>query len=151
MIERKFRDLSNLTYRIFTLERKIVHTVRVTVIQWNGVFADGSSGNDDGVFMRVITLAALSAWHAHGIVFDLRNLHYVWGDKIWEMYGFGINPSGAEDLPRASVISDKCMPGFKTCMSMIEPAFGTLDEAINDVVNKSHLRLVEMFAELEGG
>ncbi len=151
MIERKFTDLSKLTYRIFTLERKVVHTVRVTVMEWDGVFGDGSRGNDDGVFMRVTTLAALSAWHAHGIVFDLRNLHYVWGDKIWEMYGCGIDPSGAEDLTRATVVSGKCMPGFKTCMSIIEPAFDTIEEAINDVVNRSHLRLVEMFAELDGG
>ncbi len=60
MIERKFTDLSKLTYRIFTLERKVVHTVRVTVMEWDGVFGDGSRGNDDGVFMRVTTLAALS-------------------------------------------------------------------------------------------
>ena len=151
MIERKFSDLSNLTYRIFTLEHKIAHTVRVTVMEWNGVFGDGSQGNDDGVFMRVTTLAALSAWHSNGIVFDLRNLHYEWGDKIWEMYGRGIDPSGVEDLPYATVISEKCMPGFRSCMSIIEPAFDTLEEAIDEVVTRSHLRLVEMFAELDGG
>lgn len=151
MIERKFSDLSKLTYCIFTLERKMVHTVRVTVLQWNGVFGDGSRGNDDGVFMRVTTLAALSAWHANGVVFDLRNLHYQWGDKIWEMFGRGIDPSGVEDLPYATVVSEKCIPGFRTCMSIIEPAFDTMEEAINDVVNRSHLRLVEMFAELDGG
>lgn len=151
MIERKFSDLSNLTYRIFTLERKIVRMACVTVMEWSGVFGDGSRGNDDGVFMRVITLAALSAWHANGVVFDLRNLHYEWGDKIWEMYGRGIEPSGVEYLPYATVISEKCMPGFKTCMSIIEPAFDTLEEAINDVVTRSHLRLVEISAELDGG
>jgi hypothetical protein len=151
MIERKLSDLSKLTYRIFAIERKLVRTVHVTVLEWNGVFGDGSRGNDDGVFMRVTTLAVLSAWHTYGIVFDLRNLNYVWGDKIWEMYGRGIDPSGVEDLPYSTVVSDKCMAGFKTCMSIIEPAFDTLDEAINDVVNRSHTRLVETFAELDGG
>jgi hypothetical protein len=67
------------------------------------------------------------------------------------MYGRGIDPSGVEDLPYSTVVSDKCMAGFKTCMSIIEPAFDTLDEAINDVVNRSHTRLVETFAELDGG
>jgi hypothetical protein len=151
MIERKFSDLSKLTYRIFTLERKIAHIVRVTVMEWNGVYGDGSRGNDDGVFMRVTTLGALSAWHANAVVFDLRNLHYEWGDKIWEMFGRGIDPSGVEDIPYSTVVSEKCMPGFKTCISIIEPAFDTMEEAINDVVNRSHLRLVETFAELDGG
>ena len=151
MIERKFSDLSKLTYRIFTLERKIAHTVRLTVLEWNGTFGDGARGNDDGVFIRVTTLAVLASWPAHGIVFDLRNLHYVWGDKIWEMYGRGIDPSGVEDLPYATVISDKCKPGFETCMSIIAPAFEQLDDAINAVVKRSHLRLVESFAELDGG
>lgn len=120
-------------------------------MEWNGVYGDGSRGNDDGVFMRVTTLAALSAWHANGVVFDLRNLHYQWGDKIWEMFGRGIDPSGVEDLPYATVVSEKCMPGFRTCMSIIEPAFDTMEEAIKDVVNRSHLRLVEMLAEFDGG
>lgn len=151
MIERKFSDLSELTYRIFAVERKIVHGVCVTVLEWNGVYRDGSAGNDDGVFMRVTTLASLSAWYAHGVVFDLRNLHYVWGDKIWEMYGRGIEPSGIESMPYATVVSEKCMPGFQTCMSIIEPLFHTLDEAISDVVNRSHIHLVEAFAELDGG
>ncbi|MFO0885959.1 MAG: hypothetical protein U0894_17550 [Pirellulales bacterium] len=57
MIERKLSDLSKLTYRIFTVERKIIHTVRVTILEWNGDYGDGSRGNDDGVFMRVITLS----------------------------------------------------------------------------------------------
>ncbi|MBN8599545.1 MAG: hypothetical protein J0M26_00735 [Planctomycetes bacterium] len=91
MFERKFNDLSTLSYRIFTVERKVAHTVCVTVMEWSGVFGHGSRGNDDGVFMRVTTLAALSAWHANGVVFDLRNLHYEWGDKIWKMYGRGID------------------------------------------------------------
>ena len=62
-----------------------------------------------------------------------------------------MTPSGVEDFPYATVISDKCMPGFKTCMSIIQPAFDTLEEAFNDVVARSRLRLVEMFAELDGG
>lgn len=151
MIERTFNDLSTLSYRICSVERKIAHTVCVTVMEWRGVFGHGSRGNDDGVFTRVTTLAALSAWHTNGVVFDLRNLHYEWGDKIREMYGRGIDPSGVEDLPYATVISDKCMPGFKTCMSIIQPAFDTLEEAFNDVVARSHLRLFEMFSEFDGG
>lgn len=150
MEERAFSDLSKLTYRVFAVERRIVHTVCVTVLEWNGIYRSGSLGNDDGIFMRVTTLAALSAWHAHGIVFDLRNLDYAWGNMIWEMYGRGISPSGVENLPYATVVSEKCLPGFKTCMSIIEPAFDTLERAIDDVVERSHRRLVETFRELDG-
>lgn len=151
MIERKFSDLSKLTYRIFTIERKVVHNVCLTVFEWTGTFGDGSRGNDDGVFMRVTTLAALSAWHTHGVVFDLRQLGYTWGDKIWETFGRGIDPSGVEDLPYATVISDRCRPGFATCMSIIEPTFDSLDFAVENVFDRAHTRLTDIFADLDSG
>lgn len=149
MIERRFTDLSKLTYRIFTVKRKFHRTVNITILEWSGKFGIGSLGNDDGQFMRITTLAALGAWPAHGVVFDLRNLQYEWGDKIWEMFRRGMDLSGVETLPFATLISDQCYPGFATCMSIIEPVFDTIEAAVEDVARRAHDQLENLMADLD--
>lgn len=143
MIEHKFSDLSQLTYRIFTIDRRVRHTVSLTILEWTGIYGHGSLGNDDAVYMRVITQAALSAWHSHGVIFDLRNLHYEWGNGIWAIFR-------VKDVPFATIISELCRPGFQTCMPIIEPAFTTLEPAVENVMGRAQIRLEALFAELDG-
>ena len=151
MIERHFSDLSDLKYRIFTIERNKRHRLNLTILEWTGTYGYGSQGNYDGVFMRVVTYAALSAWHSHGVIFDLRGLEYEWGDKILEMFGRGLDPSGVEDMPYATLISEKCRPGFSTCMSIVEPVFDTLESAVEDVARRALENPYALRGELEDG
>lgn len=145
----RFDDLSDIQYQIFTQTDAGTRRATVMVLQFTGTFGDGSAGNDDGVFMRMITLAALSVWRTHGVVFDLRELNYVWGDKIWEIFGHGIHPPGVEKLPYATVISDRCREGFATCMSIVEPVFEELEAAVANVRDRAQRALDNMWAEID--
>src|SRR5262245_54238114 len=103
LAERRFDELSSLQYRIFTCALGGKHNPTAIVLKFSGVYGIGSAGNGDADFMRVITQAALSAWHSHAVVFDLRELTYEWGNGIWAVFGRGIHPSGVEGLPCALV------------------------------------------------
>jgi hypothetical protein len=130
LCERRFDDLSQLRYQIFTCELGGEHSPIVLVLAFSGTYGDGTLGNGDADYMRVITQAALSLWDVHGVVFDLRELRYCWGNGIWAVFGRGLPSSGAERYPRALVVSDLCRDGFSTCAGLVPPMFDRLEEAI---------------------
>jgi hypothetical protein len=99
LTEHRFDELSRLLYRVFTCELGGKHNPTALVLQFSGVYGVGSAGNSDATFMRVITLAALSAWRSDAVVFDFRELTYEWGNSIWSLFGHGIERSGVEGLP----------------------------------------------------
>ena len=140
LTEHRFEDLSDIEYRLYTCDITVNRRASAMVIAFSGTFGEGSAGNNDGVFMRMITHSALSVWRVQAVVFDLRELDYNWGDKIFEVFGNGIEPSGVENLPFATVISDRCRPGFASCMSIIEPAFEDLGAALDNVRSRAQCR-----------
>jgi hypothetical protein len=115
------------------------------------VYGVGPAGNGDADFMRVVTRAALSAWHSHAVVFDLRELAYEWGNAIWAVFGRGIPCSGVEGLPCALVVSDLCRGGFSTCRGMVPPMFDDLGPAIAFVGEPARAELDRLLADLDFG
>ena len=148
--EHRFSDLSNLEYRIRTRRLGGKHHAKVMILQFSGTYGVGSDGNGDSEFMRVISLAALSAWRVHAAVFDLRQLKYEWGNGIWSVFGRGIDPSGIRDMPVAMVVSDLCRDGFASCAGMVPKMFDDLDSAIAHVGPPAIESLDKLFAELDG-
>jgi hypothetical protein len=151
LVEHRFDELSRLLYRVFTRELGGKHHARALVLKFSGAYGVGSAGNGDAAFMRVITRAATSAWRCHAVVFDLRELAYEWGDAIWGVFGRGIEPSGVEGLPCASVVSDLCRRGFSTCRTLVPPMFDDLESAIGFVGEPARGELDRLFAELDTG
>jgi hypothetical protein len=131
--EHRFDSLSDIEYRIFTCDISGERSATAMVLQFDGTYGHGSLGNGDGHFMRIITLSALSFWNVEAVVFDLRKLHYEWGNTIWGVYGRSIDPSGIEDLPYATVVSGLCRAGFESCESIVGPLFDDLESAMDNV------------------
>jgi hypothetical protein len=148
LIEHRFEDLSRLKYRIFTCSLGGKHHATAMVLKFSGTYGVGSDGNGDADFMHVITLAALSAWHCHAVVFDLRELSYEWGNAIWGVFGRAARSFG-EDLPCALVVSDLCRGGFSTCQKLVPPMFDELSSAITFVSEPAKAGLEKFFAELD--
>lgn len=149
LVEHQFEELSRLQYRIFRCDLGGKHHPTALVLRFSGVYGVGSAGNGDANFMRVITRAALEAWHCHAVVFDLRELAYEWGNAIWAVFGRGIPRSGVDRLPSALVVSESCRAGFLTCQGMIPPMFDDLDAAIAFVAEPARTELERVFAELD--
>ena len=141
LVEHRFDELSRLQYRLFTCALGGKHNPTALVLKFSGVYGDGSAGNDDAAFMRVITRAAISAWRNHAVVFDLRELAYEWGNGIWSVFSRLMDPSEGENLPCAMVISDRCRGGFSTCARLVPPMFDDLDSAVAFVAEPARVAL----------
>lgn len=146
MQEHNLQDLSDLGYRVFTCDISERHRATAMVLEFSGVYRPVSAGIGDGEFMRCITLVSLSAWEAHGIVFDLRELSYEWGDNIWAMYGRAVRPSGLEDRPYVTIASEKSWPGLSTCTSIVGPVVWTLDDALKEITRRTQSFLDDLYA-----
>lgn len=149
LTEHRFDDFSDIKYRIFTCDISDKRSATAIVLRFTGSYGYGSAGNDDGQFMRTITLCALSLWNVEGVVFDLRELDYEWGDKIWGMYGRSIDPSGIDELPFATVASDRNRAGFESCESIVGPLFNDIESAIDNLRPRVQANLDELLAEDE--
>ena len=149
LTEHRFDDLSDIQYRIYTCDISAKRRATAMVLAFSGTFGVGSAGNNDGVFMRMVTYSALSVWRSHAVVFDLRELTYTWGDKIAETFGCGVDPSGVEDLPYATVISGRCRQGFSTCMSLVEPAFDDVESALDNLRPRAQAALDKLWADAD--
>ncbi len=147
--EHHFDDLSKVRYRIFTCDLGGKHHPVVLVLAFNGTYGEGTLGNGDADYMCVMTQAALSLWNVHGIVFDLRELRYCWGNGIWAVFGRGMPSSGAEHYPRALVVSDLCRNGFSTCAGLVPPMFESLEAAIDHISPLAHAKVEGMKAAAE--
>jgi hypothetical protein len=151
LVEHRFDELSRLQYRIFTCDLGGKHNPTALLLRFVGTFGVGSAGNKDADFMRVITGAAISAWRCHAVVFDLRELAYVWGNGIWDVFRDGVQTSGVKRLPCALVVSDLCRRGFSTCRRVVPPMFEDLETAMTFVAEPAHAALERLFAKLDGG
>lgn len=149
LTEHRFDDFSDIKYRLFTCDISGKRLATAMVLQFSGTYGHGSLGNGDGHFMRVITLGALSCWNVEAVVFDLRQLHYEWGNTIWGMYGRSIHPAGIDDLPYATVVSDLCRAGLTSCEGIVGPLFDDLDSAIESVRPRAQEYLDKLWADDE--
>src|SRR5215204_4407819 len=98
--EVKFEDLSDIAYRMLLRELPPIETniggVRILVIEFTGKHGIGSEGNNDSLFMSTIIRAAMNVWYVDGIVLDLSDLIYGWGNSIGDVLLAGKSVLGKE-------------------------------------------------------
>ena len=150
LVEHRFEELGSLRYLVFTCQLGGKHHATGLILRFSGVFGIGSAGNGNADFMRVITRAALEAWHSHAVVWDLSELAYEWGNGIWTVFGRNAINTGAVPLPSALVVSDLCRGGFSTCRGMVPPMFDDLESAVASVAGPAVAALDRLFGELDG-
>jgi hypothetical protein len=96
-------DLSPLEHRLATLTHA---GQRLLVVAFSGRYRPGSAGNPDARHMSAVVAAALVGWDFDGVVLDLRELDYVWGDALLGVFR-ATPPGGAVALAWAVVISER--------------------------------------------
>src|SRR5687768_5273505 len=60
----------------------------VIVAKFQGVYRHGSEGNGDGLFMAATIAAYVAIWNPLGLILDLRELQYEWGNTILKSVNF---------------------------------------------------------------
>jgi hypothetical protein len=106
---------------------------RVLIIAFSGR-ADNAACHDAFEVMPAVINAALSLWQPGGVVLDLRQLHYEWGDWMTNSL------VAADPQPTTVVVSDRNREGLTTLVSgemFVQPGdwlYETLDDAVAAIV-----------------
>jgi hypothetical protein len=80
----------------------------VLVVQFAGTYGVGSDGNQDAQYMRAMVVAAIEFVEPSGLIFDLTELRYEWGDRMHWVLHSGHRHYINGDLPYAVVVSPLC-------------------------------------------
>ena len=61
----------------------------ILVIACHGTYGIGSGGNSDATYLMAMGKAGLEAFEPDGVILDLRELSYEWGDMLEAFFGIG--------------------------------------------------------------
>jgi hypothetical protein len=86
-------SVSAIRHEFLIGESKREKSSDILVIKYSGVYRVGSGGNADAAFMLALAKAAISYTDPDGIVLDISELDYQWGDDVEEIAGPGVESS----------------------------------------------------------
>jgi len=113
LTELRLGDLSNIEVRYFTTPttKQYCHML---IVKYSGSYPDGSGGNDDARYMMAMAKAGIVAFDGiWGVVHDLTDLKYSWGDRLENVIGVG--PT-IRDNPTAVVVGPYCEDAVRTLL-----------------------------------
>lgn len=95
----------------------------VLVIRFSGTYRVGCQGNPDAAFMTAMGKAGLEAFDATGLLLDLSELDYRWGDMLDLVLALGDDPPGPlarlfgeRPRPRAVLVGPRCRVAIGTLL-----------------------------------
>ena len=113
MREHTLAELSRIQVRYFMVESKTKPYLKILVIRYSGVYPPGSGGNDDAQYMYALASAGVAAFKPWGVIHDLTEIVYEWGDKLDLV--FGVGPQ-FEASPVAVVVGPACEAAVRTLL-----------------------------------
>lgn len=118
-------SLSSITHRLALTEHG---GHRLLVAAFAGEYRPGSSGSPDARLMTAVIAGALVAWPVDGVVLDLRELSYEWGDGMLSVF----HPPERTSVPLswAVVASPRSSPALHSLLGGDDILFDDLDAAV---------------------
>jgi hypothetical protein len=80
--ERTLGDLSQIKVRYFLGQGRHKPHLEILVIRYTDIYLPGSAGNDDAQYMKAMAKAGVAAFEPWGVIHDLSELTYEWGDRL---------------------------------------------------------------------
>jgi hypothetical protein len=96
--ERSLSELSKIKVRYFLGPSSRKPYLEILVIRYSGSYPVGSAGNDDAQYMYAMAKAGVAAFEPWGVIHDLSELVYEWGDRLDMFFGVGPCESLGESL-----------------------------------------------------
>ncbi len=108
-------ELSSIRVRFF---RSHFHQERSTILvaQFAGTYWPGSLGGPDARYMLAMGEAGVRAWEPDGLILDLTELKYDWGNDLKELINIGHRCFGIESLPLAIIVGPGCEAGVRSLL-----------------------------------
>ncbi|MEU8238284.1 hypothetical protein AB0C07_08570 [Actinoplanes missouriensis] len=108
---RSLGELSTIEYGFATARRGDAEPWArddLLLVTFAGVYGVGSAGNSDAAFMQGVVVLGLRAFTPAGVVLDLREVDYRWGD----MMGAVLNAAIVRGVAPGVVVSGMCRPAL---------------------------------------
>ncbi|MGC3957537.1 MAG: hypothetical protein QM813_06135 [Verrucomicrobiota bacterium] len=86
---------------------------RILVARFSGLYRPGHSGKPDCLFIEGIAATAMDVWNCRGLVLDLSNLDYQWGDEMEWLLPIRRTCTKV-NFPSATVVGPKCRNAIAT-------------------------------------
>lgn len=80
--ERHLVELSQIKVRYFLGTARQEPDLEILIIRYTGIYPSGSAGNDDADYMKAMAKAGVAAFKPWGVIHDLSELTYEWGDRL---------------------------------------------------------------------
>lgn len=111
--------------------------LEVLVVRFAGTSGFGCANNSDAIYMDAMIRAGIAAFDSVGVILDLREMVYEWGDMMLCPFGAGSRYYVDSDLPIVAVVSDVNRKGLTSLMAdeaNVDPTtvlFDTMDAALD--------------------
>jgi hypothetical protein len=89
--ERTLGELSQIKVRYFLGPSRHQPYLSILVNRYIGIYPPGSAGNEDAQYMKAMAKAGVAAFEPWGVIHDLSELTYEWGDRLDSAF---IGPEG---------------------------------------------------------
>jgi len=112
--QKRLEDLSDLTYEVNIGKSSEVDYCDIMILKFIGEYRFGSQGNSDARSMRAIGEAVLEAWNPRGLLIDLRDLSYEWGDQLEDVFYIGSDKYRDRPFPVAVLVGKNSEEAVRT-------------------------------------
>ncbi len=135
------RDVS-IDHAYFEASLPSAPHLEVLVVRFSGTSGFGCANNSDAIYMDAMIRAGIAAFDPVGVILDLREMAYEWGDMMLCPFSAGSRYYVDSDLPIVAVVSDINRKGLTSLMideADIDPStvlFDAMDAAL------AHLDLI---------
>lgn len=103
----KLEELSSIEYEVHIGNSNTVDYLEIMILKFRGTYGFGSDGNSDAAYMSAIGKAVLEAWEPGGLVIDLSELTYEWGDRLEYVFSIGSDKYSDTPFPVSLIVGKK--------------------------------------------
>jgi hypothetical protein len=141
---------SNIRHSLRCLARGERPALSIVHLAFSGTFRDGPAGDPDGLYVHGIIGIAHAIWHPSGMILDLTELTYNWGDGMIDL----LEPPS--NNPFVLIVGPQCKQGIsqlcygfpatrtvldrEDCFESFEPAFRSVREKVVNRWNSRNSR-----------
>lgn len=110
----RMEDLSKLEYSVRIGKVSAESYRSIMILSFKGEYGFGSRGNSDARYMSAIGKAVLDAWAPWGLVIDLSELKYEWGDELDRVFDIGSELARIKPFPVALTVGPASEEAVRT-------------------------------------
>lgn len=136
--EVKLNEFSRVNITFHVAPPALKSHPRILRVCFAGAYGHGAGGNDDACYMEAMSRAGVDIFTPDGIIFDLSDLSYEWGDMLSRVFDVAFEWLSDASPPFALVLGERCEPAVHSLLlddGWTEEDFGRVHLNMADAQN----------------